>query len=181
MPMTAEALERCGAPAPLAHQYLPLVAIAMREHGITTQQRAAMFLAQLAHESISFTHFEELESGAKYEGNRALGNTQPGDGMRFKGRGPIQLTGRWNYQHYGALLGLDLIRHPELAAEPRYGFRLAAAYWEDRGGNPLADRDDFEGVTRRINAAALGLDQRRHFYDGLAGVECVPGPAFLGR
>src|SRR5918911_501577 len=108
MALTAEVLERCGVPAATARANLPYMIAAMRGFAITTPARARMFLAQVLHESIKLTHFEELESGAKYEGNRALGNTQPGDGMRFKGRGPIQLTGRWNYQHYGALLGPDL-------------------------------------------------------------------------
>src|SRR3954454_12532846 len=175
MPLNVEALERCGAPAPLARQYLPLVTAAMREHDITTQQRAAMFLAQLAHESIGLTHFEELESGAKYEGNRALGNTQPGDGVRFKGRGPIQLTGRWNYTHYGKLLGVDLTKRPRLAAQPRYGFRLAAAYFEDRGCNRAADRGDFRECTRLINAALLHYDRRLALSETLAGDGPTPG------
>ena len=143
MPLTAEVLERCGAPAATARTYLPLVTAAMREFGITTPPRARMFLAQLAHESAGLTAFEERASGAGYEGNTVLGNTQPGDGVRFKGRGPIQLTGRWNYTHYGRLLGLDLARRPQLAAQPRHGFRLAAAYFEDRGCSRAADRGDF--------------------------------------
>src|SRR4051812_29099788 len=120
MPLTPEVLERCGTPAVGARRYVPLLDVAMREFGITTPARARMFLAQLAHESQGLTAFEEHASGAAYEGNRVLGNTQPGDGVRFKGRGPIQLTGRWNYTHYGKLLGVDLASRPQLAAQPRY-------------------------------------------------------------
>src|SRR3954470_19949507 len=147
MPLTAEVLERCGTPAAGARRFVPLLDVAMREFGITTPARARMFLAQLAHESDHLTAFEERASGADYEGNSALGNTHPGDGVRFKGRGPIQLTGRWNYTHYGKLLGLDIVHHPELAATPRHGFRLSAAYFQDRGCNLAADRGDFRRVT----------------------------------
>ena len=181
MPLTAEVLERCGAPAATAQKYLPLVSAAMREFGIVSPVRARMFLAQLAHESAGLTAFEERASGADYEGNKALGNTQPGDGVRFKGRGPIQLTGRWNYGHYGKLLGLDLLRRPQLAAEPSHGFRLAAAYFEDRGCSRAADRGDFREVTRRINAALLHYDRRLALYKKLSRLDCTPGPAFLSQ
>src|SRR6476646_3148070 len=105
MPLTPETLERLGTPKDKAARYVPLLDTAMREFGITTQTRARMFLAQVAHESAGLTAFEERASGAEYEGNKVLGNTQRGDGVRFKGRGPIQLTVRWNYTHYAKLLG----------------------------------------------------------------------------
>jgi predicted chitinase/peptidoglycan hydrolase-like protein with peptidoglycan-binding domain len=181
MALTPEVLERLGVPADGARRYVPMLDVAMREFGITTPVRARMFLAQLAHESAGLTAFEEHASGADYEGNRALGNTQPGDGVRFKGRGPIQLTGRWNYTHYGKLLGVDLVKRPRLAAQPRYGFRLAAAYFEDRGCNRAADRGDFHECTRLINAALLHYDRRRALYEKLANVDPVPGAGFLER
>src|SRR3954452_20630802 len=155
MALTPEMLERLGVPGDGARRFVPLLDVAMREFGITTPARARMFLAQLAHESDHLTAFEERASGADYEGNSALGNTHPGDGVRFKGRGPIQLTGRWNYTHYGKLLGVDLVKRPQLAAQRRYGFRLAAAYFEDRGCNRAADHGDFRECTRLINAALL--------------------------
>ena len=181
MALTPDVLERLGVPDASAQRYVPMLDVAMREFGITTPVRARMFLAQLAHESAGLTAFEERASGAGYEGNRALGNTQPGDGVRFKGRGPIQLTGRWNYMHYGKLLGVDLIRRPQLAAQPRYGFRLAAAYFEDRGCNGAADRGDFRECTRLINAALLHYDRRLALYEKLAGVDPVPGAPYLER
>jgi predicted chitinase/peptidoglycan hydrolase-like protein with peptidoglycan-binding domain len=181
MALTPDVLERLGTPEDSARRFVPLLDLAMREFGITTPVRARMFLAQLAHESDRLTAFEERASGAKYEGNRMLGNTQPGDGVRFKGRGPIQLTGRWNYGHYGAMLGVDLISRPQLAAQPRYGFRLAAAYFEDRGCNRAADRGDFHECTRLINAAQLGYDQRFAFYQRLANVDPSPGAPYLKR
>jgi predicted chitinase/peptidoglycan hydrolase-like protein with peptidoglycan-binding domain len=179
--LTPEVLERLGVPDDDARRYVPLLGIAMREFGITTPVRARMFLAQLAHESAGLTAFEERASGADYEGNRALGNTRRGDGVRFKGRGPIQLTGRWNYTHYGRLLGVDLVKRPQLAAQPRYGFRLAAAYFEDRGCNAAADRGDFRECTRLINAALLHYDRRLELYEKLAKVDPVPGAGYLER
>jgi len=95
--------------------YLPYIQQAMQEFQITSYLREAAFLAQLAHESGELRYMEEIASGAAYEGRRDLGNTQPGDGKRYKGRGPIQLTGRANYAKVGAALSLPLLEHPELA------------------------------------------------------------------
>src|SRR5882762_2402858 len=94
--------------------YLPFIQQAMAEFGITSYLREAAFLAQLAHESAELRFMEEIASGAAYEGRKDLGNTQPGDGTRYKGRGPIQLTGRANYKKFSDLLGLDLINNPTI-------------------------------------------------------------------
>src|SRR5918992_3196345 len=110
----------------------------MREHEITTPVRARMFLAQVMHESAALRYFEEIASGAAYEGRRDLGNVRPGDGRRFKGRVPIQLTGRANYTLFGKLLGLDLVGRPEIAATPRVGWRTSALFFQRRGCNPAA-------------------------------------------
>jgi hypothetical protein len=100
-----------------------------------------------------------------YEGRRDLGNTQPGDGKRFKGRGPIQVTGRANYRKYGAKLSLNLEANPELAATPEVGFRIAGLYWADRGLNALADLRDFKTITRRINGGLNGFADRQRYYE----------------
>lgn len=128
---------------------------------ISTPQRLAHFLAQLAHESGNFIYMEEIASGAAYEGRKDLGNTQPGDGRRFKGRGPIQLTGRANYRDYGHALGIDLEGNPEIAAIPSIGMMTACRYWRDKGLNELADADDVERITRRINGGINGLADRK--------------------
>src|SRR2546428_3878408 len=82
---------------------------------------------------------------------RRLGNTQAGDGYRYRGRGPIQITGRANYKKYGDLLGVDLVGNPDLAATPQYAFSTAGVFWKLNGLNELADVQDFIAITRRIN------------------------------
>ncbi|MCD9028467.1 LysM peptidoglycan-binding domain-containing protein [Luteimonas sp. BDR2-5] len=137
---------------------------AMAEANIDTPQRQAMFIAQLAHESGGFQFMEELASGAAYEGRADLGNTQPGDGERYKGRGYIQVTGRHNYTEAGRALGLDLVNNPELAAQPENAARIAAWYWESRGINAAADSGDFTQVTRLINGGTNGLADRQDYF-----------------
>jgi putative chitinase len=136
----------------------------MRAAAITTPKRQAAFLAQLAHESAEFRYFEELASGEAYEGRRSLGNTQPGDGVRYKGRGPIQLTGRANYRAAGQALGIDLEGNPRRAADVDVGFRTAAWFWTRRKLNSHADRGDFREVTRLINGGYNGLASRMAYY-----------------
>lgn len=128
---------------------------------IDTDLRIIHCIAQLCHESAGFQTTEEFASGRAYEGRRDLGNTQPGDGVRYKGRGLIQLTGRANYREIGAKLGLDLEGDPELAAEPVVSLKIACAYWNSRNISPMADRDDILAVTKAINGGLNGLDDRR--------------------
>jgi predicted chitinase len=146
-----------------AQEYLPHLNRAMQEAGITTKARQTQFLAQLGHESGGLRYMEEIASGAAYEGRRDLGNTQPGDGTRFKGRGPIQLTGRANYAAAGRALGIDLVNNPQLAARPEVGFRVATWFWQTRGLNNLADQGNFREITRRINGGYNGLADREAY------------------
>ena len=147
-----------------ANRYLPYLNAAMAEGHINTPARQAAFLAQLAHESGQLRYFEEIASGAAYEGRRDLGNTQPGDGVRFKGRGPIQLTGRSNYAAAGAALGLDLVNHPEQAATPAVGFRIAQWFWNSRNLNSYADAHNFDAITLRVNGGYNGKASRDAYY-----------------
>jgi putative chitinase len=149
---------------PRAADYLPHLNAAMREAAMTSPLRRAAFLAQLAHESAQLQFMEELASGAEYEGRRDLGNTQPGDGARFKGRGPIQLTGRNNYRAAGRFLGIDLLANPRRAADPDVGFRVAGWFWTTRGLNELADRRQFDAITRRINGGLNGKAERDRYF-----------------
>jgi putative chitinase len=153
--------------------YAPFLQQAMHEFAIETPPRAAAFLAQLAHESGQLRFFEEIwgptAAQRRYEPPSALaarlGNTQPGDGRRFKGRGPIQLTGRANYRCYGRVLGVDLIFSPALAATKEVGFRVAGLFWQRNGLNELADQQQFRRITRRINGGFNGLEDRLRFYE----------------
>lgn len=147
-----------------ADAMLPHLNRAMKEFHIDTPQRASAFLAQLAHESGELKYFEELASGSAYEGRRDLGNTHSGDGVRFKGRGPIQLTGRANYEAAGKALGLDLVNNPELASRPDIGFRVAGWFWSSRHLNSLADKGEFDQITRRVNGGFNGKASRDSYY-----------------
>jgi predicted chitinase len=147
-----------------AQQMLPHLNAAMAEAGINTPKRQAAFLAQLAHESGEFRYMEEIASGAAYEGRTDLGNTQPGDGTRFKGRGPIQLTGRANYQAASQALGIDLVNNPTRAADPDVGFRTAAWFWNSRNLNSHADAGNFDAITYRVNGGYNGKAERDAYY-----------------
>ena len=148
-----------------AAEYLPHLNAAMKEANITTPQRQAAFLAQLSHESGGLKYMEEIASGAAYEGRRDLGNTQPGDGTRYKGRGPIQLTGRANYRAAGQALGIDLEGNPGLATRPDVAFRIATWYWSSRNLNQYADRGDFSSITYRINGGYNGAADRNRLHN----------------
>ncbi|MEP0546747.1 MAG: glycoside hydrolase family 19 protein [Rhodothermales bacterium] len=153
--------------------FMPHLHAAMEEFEINTPLRQAAFLAQLAHESGEFRYMEEIwgptAAQKRYEPPsslaRRLGNTEPGDGFRYKGRGPIQVTGRDNYRRYGGLLGLDLEAEPEQAATPEVGFRIAGLYWHKNGLNELADVEHFKTITKRINGGYNGLEDRRRYYE----------------
>lgn len=156
--------------------YRPCLNAAMAEYEINTPLRASAFLAQIAHESGEFRYMEELwgKNGGTAQQKRyempsslahTLGNTQPGDGYRYRGRGVIMITGRSNYRKYGQLLGVDLEGNPDLAAKPEYAFRLAGAYWKTHGLNELADARDFKQITIRINGGTTNLADREKYYE----------------
>ena len=139
---------------------------AMNSSGMVNGTERKMFMTQMAHESMDFKRLNEMASGEAYEGRKDLGNTQLGDGVRYKGRGFIQLTGRSNYQIYGNQIGLDLINHPELAAKPDIAAAIAIAYWNDRVNRRAAQTGDVVTVTRNINGGKNGLaDRIRRFND----------------
>lgn len=153
---------KCGATTDRA-QELAIAAVRwFPDYGIMDSElRLAHFMAQLIHESGAFRYMEEIASGQAYEGRGDLGNTQPGDGRRYKGRGPIQITGRANYRRYGARVGIDLERHPEIAAYPSVGLHLALEYWKVNGLNTFADADNVLAITKAINGGTNGLADRK--------------------
>lgn len=138
---------------------------AMAEFDIDTPARQASFIAQVGHESGQFIYVRELASGSAYEGRKDLGNTHPGDGVKFRGRGLIQVTGRDNYEACGHALGLDLLTNPELLETPVNAARSAAWFWRTHGLNQLADAGDQVAVTRRVNGGKNGLAERLAFFE----------------
>lgn len=143
---------------------------AMAEFSIDTPARQAAFLAQVAHESGSLRYVEEIASGRSYEGRADLGNTQPGDGIRFKGRGLIQITGRANYRACSLALFRDerLLDHPEILEGVLAACRSAAWFWQSRKLNHLADQGSdvsFRKITRTINGGFNGLTERIAYYE----------------
>lgn len=159
---------------------------------LDTGRRIAHALAQWAVETGGFVRMEEqLVYSAKrlmevwpkrfpteakaqlYAGNAVklanqtygyrLGNTGPNDGWTFRGRGPTQLTGRWNYQDAKALTGVDVVADPDAVAEPDTGLRVACAYWAKRAINVAADRDDVADVRYRVNGGRIGLEDAQRY------------------
>ena len=162
--MSAVTLAQLLAIMPLARAraaaFLDPLNAAMLEFGITTPTRQASFLSQVGHESGQLRYVRELASGQAYEGRADLGNTQRGDGVRFRGRGLLQVTGRANYAACGKALSLDLLTQPELLEQAVNACRSAGWFWQTRGLNVLADAGDQVKVTRRINGGTNGLVER---------------------
>lgn len=150
-----------AAQANIINQVSPVLAPTLEAFEINTRLRIAHFLAQTCHESAGFRTTEEFASGDAYEGRKDLGNTQPGDGRRYKGRGLLQLTGRANYREYGKTLGIDLEGNPKAAADPALSLKIACEYWKRRKINVDCDRDDVVAVTKKINGGTMGLADRR--------------------
>ena len=165
--------------------FLPALNAAMLEFGITTPARQASFLAQLAHESGQLAYVRELwgptPAQVRYERDFTaawppkartdrnqlpfdLGNSQVGDGSRYRGRGLIQVTGRSNYAACGKALGLDLLAQPALLEQTVNACRSAGWFWQSRGLNVLADAGDQVAVTRRINGGTNGLAERLAYF-----------------
>lgn len=146
--------------------FLPHFKDALAFGEINTPARQAAFLAHLAHESGEFRWLEELATGADYEGRADLGNTDDGDGERYKGRGPIQITGHAAYMACGAFMGVDLLAKPELLLQPEYGMRSAAWFWRYYKPplNRCADRGWFQVTTRLVNGGLNGWPARLAYY-----------------
>ncbi len=140
------------------------IVLVMQARSIDTPLRQAHFLAQVGHESGRLRFRAELASGDAYEGRHDLGNVQPGDGRKYKGRGLIQLTGRANYAEYGREIGreAELLENPALI-ETDAGLcaDVAGWFWARHRLNELADKDDINALTRRINGGLNGIDERR--------------------
>ena len=147
---------------------------AMAEFGIDSPRRIQAFLAQVAHESAELRYTREIASGAAYDTGRLaerLGNTPEadGDGQRYKGRGLIQITGRYNYRRCSWALynnAETLLDHPELLEDTIPAARSAAWFWWSRGLNVTADcPNSFQTITRVINGGLNGYAERVSYFE----------------
>jgi putative chitinase len=175
--MTANELETVlrgvGVTAIRARNWAPRLVEAFAKAELTTPLRVGHFLAQILHESANLVYSEEIwgptPAQRRYEGRRDLGNTQRGDGHRFRGRGPIQLTGRSNYARFTAWLNengfkTNVVTHPDLVASPQFGALAAVWFWTRNNLNQKADAGDrvadVRAVTRVVNGGYNGVDDR---------------------
>lgn len=169
--ITLQVLQAAGAKQRHAATWQQPIRDACDAYGINTAARVAAFLAQCGHESMGFAVTTELwgptAAQRRYEGRADLGNTQPGDGSRFRGHGLIQVTGRANHARARDRLRVRIGMHvpdfeerPELLAQAPWAALSAADYWDDRGINALADAGDFRAVTRAVNGGYNGYEDR---------------------
>jgi putative chitinase len=149
---------------------LPEINKTLTKYNINTPLRITHFLAQVLHESGRFAWFTEFASGKAYEGRTDLGNTQPGDGTKFKGRGAIQITGRSNYNIISKNLEINFTDNPDLLTKTEYAILSAGWYWNKRKLNKYADIDDIRGITKRVNGGFNGLQERTAYYNKIKSV-----------
>ncbi len=169
------------------------LALIMPQFEIDTPLRESAFIAQVAHESAEFTRLEEnlnysaerltivfkryfpdVQSALSFHRNPEaiankvyggrMGNDKDGDGWKYRGRGPVQLTGKENYTLCGNSIKRDLIGSPDLLLHPVAGIESACWFWNSRGLNTLADHGEFKAITKRINGGYIGLEEREKYY-----------------
>lgn len=134
--------------------------------GITTLQRIRHFISQCSHESACGTYTQEIASGTAYNGRADLGNTQPGDGPRYKGAGYIQLTGRYNYQRFANFINDQNVMQGVAYVAAHYPWTSAGYWWYANNMNSLCDSGaSVEKITRRVNGGTNGLSSRQMYYN----------------
>lgn len=157
-----------------AANFSPYLNVAMHEYDITTPARIAAFLAQVGHESGRLRYVREIwgptPAQRRYEGRGDLGNTEPGDGKRFMGRGLIQITGRANYRLLSDAVGEDFVMYPGLLESHKWASISAAWFWSSRNLNDLADAGQFDTITRRINGGQNGRADRVALHEAALSV-----------
>ena len=183
IPATPELLrEAMGCTAALADMHAPHLDAVCQHYHISSVNALAMFFAQLGHESGSLRHVREIwgptPAQIRYEVHPGLGNTEPGDGRRFMGRGWIQVTGRANYRRVTQRLHTlaqerpelfesevpDFEEHPHLLELPWWAAWASGEFWDRHGLNVLAEAGDVRRVTRIINGGFNGLEDREQRY-----------------
>lgn len=145
--------------------FLPFINKYMEEYEINTTERISKFLSQIGHESGELTYTEELASGKAYEMRSDLGNTEMGDGVKFKGRGLIQLTGKYNYKTLSKAFEIDLLSSPELLKEPELATKSACWWWQTKRLNEFSDTKDVKFITKIVNGGTNGLQHRIEIYN----------------
>ncbi len=195
--ITAEQLARiAGRATPLMPHLAEWMNRLCPEYEIDSPQEFSHFLAQACHETDHFRTLREYASGKAYEGRADLGNRQPGDGVRFKGRGIFQTTGRANYLQLGVRKGQrDLfVNNPQLLEQAEYAVWSACEYWRTRGLNDIANQPDgavlkkkvrgnlidsspVEYISITINGGVNGLAERKKFYAIASRVLAEAAPA----
>ena len=144
-----------GAPGPLADALGAASAAHLPGYGLTTPARIVQFMGQAKHETMGFRRLREIwgptAAQLGYEGRIGLGNTQPGDGKRYMGRGIFQITGRANYAAAARRFGTDFVAFPELIENPEWAVRTAGDFWATHGLGALADAGDGDAISLRIN------------------------------
>jgi putative chitinase len=154
------------------------------KYGVNTAARLAAFMSQAMHETDNLRGIEEYASGAAYEGRKDLGNTYKGDGIKFKGRGLLHITGRANYTALSKYLFGDtrLLNNPRLLAQPEYAVLAGLWFWKTKNLNRFADRNDFTGLTRIINGGTNGLADRLMKWDAIKmAIASVSPVLFIGE
>lgn len=183
--LSAEEIAKAtGSSLSLAEKYRPYLNKYMNKYDINTPERAIAFLAQVGTESGGLKWTQELASGAAYEGRQDLGNIYAGDGVKFKGRGLIQLTGRANYDKMSKKVGKDLVNNPQLVEEPDLAVEVSTIFWHDRirdglNLNQWADKFNLKqpvdstsnwsvhtNITKAINGGTNGIQDRAKRMEG---------------
>jgi putative chitinase len=133
---------------------------------INTSVRIRHFISQISHESGGGKWMKELASGDDYEGRKDLGNTQPGDGRKYKGAGFIQLTGRANYSDFSKYMNDPKVMDGVDYVALNYPATSAGFWWYNNRMNALCDRNPLiEEVTRKVNGGLRGIEDRKVYYN----------------
>jgi putative chitinase len=175
---TQEIAKATGSSLENAEKFRPYLNKYMDKYEINTPNRILAFLSQIGTESGGLKYTQELASGRDYEGRKDLGNIYAGDGVRYKGRGLIQLTGRANYEKMSKKVGKDLVNNPQLVEEPDLAVEVSTIFWRDRVRNglnlnewadklnlkePISSNENWDvhtNITKAINGGTNGINDR---------------------